>query len=161
MNLNSDDKNYASIAAAAPTNLDSILEYSQKENDLCFLNERISFGIKKKDGQIIGTIDADTIDHRNRSLMIGVTIYNPSERGKGYGREAIELLTDFAFLELNMHRVYLGYFAFNDDVGNLYEKIGFKLEGVNREFIYRNGNYYNENVMGILKKEWLALRNYI
>ena len=161
LSLNSDDKNYASIGAAAPISLNSILEGSKNENDLYFLKERISFGIKKKDGEIIGTIDADTIDHRNRNLMIGISIYDIGERGKGYGREAIELFTDFVFLEMNMHRVYLGGFAFNRNSINLYERIGFKLEGVNRSFVYRNGNYYDEYVLGVLRQEWFTLRKYI
>lgn len=161
MNLKSDDKNYASLAAAAPMDRESTLKLSQEENDFCFLSGTVTFGIKKKSGEIIGTINADSIDHRNRNLMVGLSIYDKSERGKGYGREALELMVDFAFLEMNMHRVYLGCFAFNDSIVQLYEKIGFKKEGVNRNFIYRNGNYYDEIVLGILRKDWFALRKYL
>lgn len=156
-NLLSDDKNYASLAAAAPSNLQNFIEKAEHENDYCFLNDSISFCIKTKEGKAIGTIDADTIDKRNRNLMVGVSIYDIQNRNKGYGSEALRLLLDFAFLELNMHRVYLGCFAFNKKTSSIYEKIGFKKEGMNRCFVYRNGSYYDEIVMGILKNEWLNI----
>ncbi|GEM_PF-202874 len=156
-----DDVYFASIAAAAPTSYHSIKRLSQKENDYIFFHEGMTFGIKKNDGNIVGTINANFIDNRNRNLMLGLTIYSTSDRGNGYGSEAIKLFTDFAFLEMNMHRVYLGCFSFNDRAFNLYKHIGFKPEGINRSFIYRNGNYYDEYVLGVLKQEWLNLRGYL
>jgi RimJ/RimL family protein N-acetyltransferase len=159
-NLHSDEKNYASLAAAAPSNLQNFIEKVNHENDYCFLNDSISFCIKNKEGKAIGTIDADTIDKRNRNLMVGISIYDSKNRRRGYGSEALKLLLDFAFLELNMHRVYLGCFAFNQKTYSIYERIGFKKEGTNRCFIYRNGSYYDEIVMGILKNEWLKKRGY-
>ena len=93
--------------------------------------------------------------------MISLEIFNSKERGRGYGSEAIRLFTDYAFLEMNMHRVYLGCFEFNNHAKYLYERLGFKSEGVNRAFVYRNGNYYNETSFGVVKKDWLTLRGYL
>ncbi len=157
----SDDKYYASIEAAAPNNYQTIKSLSQRDNDYKSFREGISFSIKKKDGTLVGTMNAAFIDRRNRNLMLGITIYNSLERGNGYGSEAIKLFTDFAFLEMNMHRVYLGCFGFNSRAFNLYQHLGFKHEGTNRSFVYRNGNYYDEYVLGVLKQEWLVLRGYL
>jgi RimJ/RimL family protein N-acetyltransferase len=126
-----------------------------------FFQKGVLFAIRNKEGRVVGIIGSSRIDNRNRNLMIGLEIYNTKERGKGYGSEAIRLFTDFAFLEMNMHRVYLGCFDFNSHAGYLYERLGFRPEGINRSFVYRNGNYYNEVAFGVVKKDWLMLRGYL
>lgn len=160
-NLTSDEKLYGFLSAAAPAEREFFLQRASRKNDWASFKESVSFGIKTKDGGIIGTISGMFIDTRNRNMMLGLGISAPTERGKGYGRQAIELFVDFAFLEMNMHRVYLGCFTFNEKAARLYERIGFRPEGVNRSFVYRNGNYYDEFTFGVTKKEWLTLRGYL
>lgn len=160
-NLTSDEKQYGFLSAAAPANHDFFKQMTSRFNDTATFKGPFAFGIKKKDGDIIGLISANFIDTRNRNLMLGLGISAPQERGKGYGREAIELFVDFAFLEMNMHRVFLGCFAFNEKAAKLYERIGFRPEGVNRVFVYRNGNYYDEMAFGVTKKDWLTKRGYL
>ena len=160
-NLFSDEKLYGFLSAAAPAEREFFLKRANRKNDWASFKESVSFGIKTKEGGIIGTISGMFIDTRNRNMMLGLGISAPTERGKGYGRQAIELFVDFAFLEMNMHRVYLGCFAFNEKAARLYERIGFRPEGVNRNFVYRNGNYYDEFAFGVTKKEWLTLRGYL
>lgn len=157
----SDEENFAGMGAAGPA------VYLNNERQLSWKNnyftpgEKLIFGIKKKQGALIGTAAFINIDNSNRNLMVGISIYQNENRGKGYGREAMQLLTDFAFLELNMHRVYLGAFSFNGPAAKLYERIGYKIEGINKDFLYRNGRYYDEICFGLLKQEWLKARAYI
>lgn len=157
----SDNMHFGSIASPGPTTMQHAKEMVQTNNDYLFFQSGMIFAIRDKVGKIVGMIGSSMIDHRNRNLMLSIEIYNTKERGKGYGSEAIRMFTDFAFLEMNMHRVYLGCFAFNSQAGYLYERLGFKPEGVNRAFVYRNGNYYNEQSFGIVKREWIKLRGYI
>lgn len=157
-NLKSDEKNFASLGAAAPSNLDYYKKLVSQYNDYVGLGHMISFAIRRKDGEIAGTIEADSIDQRNKNLMIGLTIVDKANRGLGYGGEAIRMLLDFAFFELNMHRVYLGGFTFNENATKGYEHLGFTVEGTNRGFVYRNGKYYDEVSLGILKNEWIAIK---
>lgn len=157
----SDEQSFVSLGAAVPMNYNSLSRYSNNFNDYYFLNSDFLFGIAKKNGDVIGTVSIDTIDQKNRNAMIGISIYDKDERGKGFGSEAINLLTDFIFLELNMHRVYFGCFSFNKNAGKLYEHLGFKKEGCNRDFLYRNGKYYDEIQFAILKKDWLMQRGYL
>lgn len=161
LSLASNEKNFGTIAASVPDSQQSIEHMLEHNNDFTFLNHNIIFGIRNKEGKLVGVINAVFIDHRNRNCMLGVTIYDIADRGKGYGSEAICLITDFAFLELNMHRVYLGAFHFNNKAAGLYEHLGFKLEGVNRAFVYRNGQYYDDIAFGVMKKDWLRQRGYL
>lgn len=154
----SDEQSFASLGAYVPMTYQSLIRYADHYNDYFDLNGDIIFGIKKKDGTIIGTVSADTIDRKNRNTMIGITIYDKNERGKGYGSEAMSLLLDFLFLELNMHRVYFGCFSFNKAGLACYKKLNIKDEGVNRQFLYRNGIYYDEIQYGVIKKDWLLYK---
>ena len=80
---------------------------------------------------------------------------NESQRGKGYGKEAMKLLLEYGFNKLNFHRIQLNVLEFNYGAIALYEKCGFKKEGIFREFVLRDGNRYNLLLYGLLKKEWL------
>ena len=75
------------------------------------------------------------------------------ERGHGYGTEAVRLLLDFAFKDLNLHRVYLRVFVTNEAALRVYEKVGFVREGVLREAAYIDGKYVDVAVLGILRDE--------
>lgn len=157
----SDEQNFSSIGAAVPLTKEYLDKLVKNLNDFYFLKSDISLAIKEKNKKIIGILTFESIDLKNNNLTLGLSIYDSKNRGKGFGGEAITLATDFAFLELNIHRVYLGCFAFNEKAALLYEHLGYKFEGVNRCFIYRNGNYYDEIVFGICKKEWLLHRGFL
>lgn len=55
---------------------------------------------------------------------------------------------------MNMHRVYLHVYDFNERAIRCYEKCGFKKEGLIREAVYKHGRYVNEYIMGILEEEF-------
>jgi RimJ/RimL family protein N-acetyltransferase len=64
-------------------------------------------------------------------------------------------LLDFAFSQMNLHRVYLRVFEDNQRALHCYEKCGFKPEGRLREAHFANGKYKDELVMGILRHEFV------
>jgi RimJ/RimL family protein N-acetyltransferase len=66
----------------------------------------------------------------------------------------MRLALDYAFSELNLHRVQLTVFAYNARAIALYEKLGFVREGVYREFLHRDGVRYDMYLYGLLRREW-------
>ncbi len=80
---------------------------------------------------------------------------NENERGKGYGRKTMRLLLEYGFENLDFHRIQLNVLEFNDKAIALYEKCGFKKEGIFREFALRDGNRYNLILYGLLRNEWI------
>lgn len=76
--------------------------------------------------------------------------------GQGIGRDAFELLLNYAFNELNLYRLSLRVFSFNRRAITLYKKLGFKEEGVMREAFYRSGQWHDIHFMGILKREYMS-----
>ncbi|MEK5393113.1 GNAT family protein [Margalitia sp. FSL K6-0131] len=112
--------------------------------------------------QFIGYIELDGILWNQRVTGISIAIGDEKNRGKGYGKEAFELTLQFAFHELNLRRVQLTVFSYNQAAIQLYKKLGFTYEGSYREFLERDGKTYDMLLFGLLKKEWeqnLSRRN--
>jgi RimJ/RimL family protein N-acetyltransferase len=70
----------------------------------------------------------------------------------------MKVLLHYAFTELNLHRVNLSVFAFNERAIKSYEKCGFKYEGTQREAIYKEDQRWDIITMGILQSEWKAMQ---
>jgi RimJ/RimL family protein N-acetyltransferase len=107
----------------------------------------------------IGQVNLDRIDWKNRVGTIGIVIGSPEELGKGYGSDAMELLVRFAFMEMNLNRLELEVYDFNERANRSYLRAGFREEGRLRERQFKNGRYVDLIVMGLLRSEWLALGN--
>lgn len=110
--------------------------------------------ILKENDQLIGNIGLHDISPPYRHAELGIFIGDKSCWSKGYGTEALSLMLEYGFNQLNLHRVYLSVYSFNARAIRAYEKVGFKREGVLREHIYRNGEYGDVYCMGILESEW-------
>ena len=67
-------------------------------------------------------------------------------------------MLELAFGRIGLHRVGLSVFAFNERAVRSYQKAGFQVEGRLREAIARDGRYWDEIHMGVLRDEWLAAR---
>jgi RimJ/RimL family protein N-acetyltransferase len=111
------------------------------------------------DGTVIGEIGLH--EWRNRragSASFGVSIRDPEYLGKGYGREAIDLLLDWSFRIMNYRRIHLETLANNERAVRCYRACGFVEEGRLRQHEYYNGSYADVLVMGILRDEWESRR---
>ncbi|MDD1502787.1 GNAT family protein [Lysinibacillus sp. CNPSo 3705] len=102
----------------------------------------------------IGIVALINIDYKNRNAECIIDIGEKEYWGKGYGSEGLKLLLDYAFYEMNLHRVYLKVFSFNDKAISLYNKIGFIQEGSSRQSLFRDGTWYDIIHMGILQNEY-------
>lgn len=76
----------------------------------------------------IGNIKLGPIDHPNRRGEIGIMIGERACWGRGYAREAIQALTDYAFDVLHLHKLTAGYLAPNAASGRAFEAVGFITE---------------------------------
>lgn len=102
----------------------------------------------------IGVTSLINIDYVNRNAECIIDIGDKDYWSKGFGGEAFKLLLDFAFKELNLHKVYLRVFSFNDRAIRLYQKLGFVEEGKLTEQLYRDGKWHDIIFMGLLKRNY-------
>ncbi|WP_195573844.1 GNAT family N-acetyltransferase [Paenibacillus sp. 1001270B_150601_E10] len=110
--------------------------------------------IRKDTNEPIGDIELQEIDGMNRSAGLRIAINGGSHQGKGFGSEAIRLMLDYAFGICNLHRVELNVYAYNERAIHVYQKIGFKQEGIQRDALFYNHRYYNSIIMSMLEDEY-------
>ena len=111
-----------------------------------------------EDGAFLGTLGLHRVSWRERKASLGVALWDPGAHDKGHGTEALGLLLVYAFDVLNMHRVELTVFAYNERAIRVYEKLGFVQEGRRRDAWYWDGEYHDVWDMGLLRPEWEKLR---
>jgi RimJ/RimL family protein N-acetyltransferase len=112
------------------------------------------FIIEKKDGNKIGFIAHFHVLHPSGSkLEIGYALI-PSERGKGYCTEAIQIMLDFLFLSRETMRIQATTDTRNLASQKVLEKTGFKKEGTLRKFMFVRGELRDEYLYSILREEW-------
>lgn len=148
--------------AAFLRNYDSNPAFPKSEKQLGAMLEEeqqdkngFTFAVRLLDSdRIIGILQLDGIAWTHRTSFVSIGIGEEADRGQGYGREAMELALDFAFNELNLHRVCLTVFSYNEVARTLYERLGFRQEGVYREHLLRDGRRHDMLLYGLLRREW-------
>ncbi|MFI6498978.1 GNAT family N-acetyltransferase [Nonomuraea typhae] len=102
---------------------------------------------------VLNELDADNLSCNLRIALIGERAF-----GKGYGTEAIRLVLGHAFATTPLHRIHLGVYAFNARARHVYEKVGFVEEGVERDALLWEGQWYDSVRMSVLRTEWKPLQ---
>jgi UDP-4-amino-4,6-dideoxy-N-acetyl-beta-L-altrosamine N-acetyltransferase len=106
--------------------------------------------VERATGRAIGTIGLSAIDRGHRRAEYGILIGEAEARGQGYAREASQLLLEYAFNELQLHRVYLLVFADHMSALGLYVHLGFQIEGTLRGHVFKRGVFRDVIEMAIL-----------
>lgn len=142
-----------------PQTLDETTEFVERQLQKKGAPKEGIFVIALKDDpklEYIGSIGLHAIDYRNRHCELGIVIGREDLLGRGIGAEAIRLVLGFAFDFLNMHKVNLRVYEYNERAMRCYARAGFKEEGRIREQRYYGGRYWDEILMGITKEEYLG-----
>lgn len=118
-------------------------------------NSRIDFLIiSKESNKIVGEVVINNMYRNDRNSNIRILINRKEDFSKGYGSEALILALNYGFGMLNLHRIELEVFPFNQRAIHVYEKIGFVREGIRRDGCYFNSKYYDMITMSILEDEF-------
>lgn len=118
--------------------------------------DAIYFGIvKKADDKPIGFVHLEQIMWVHKlSRDVGISIGEKGEWSKGYGTEAMQLLIEYAFNVLDLHRLELMTFTYNKRGLRVWEKCGFKKEGVMRKARLVDGKWQDVIFLALLKDEY-------
>ena len=136
-----------------PENVHWICPYT-RERHIGAIDSEVEFHyvIEDKRGQMVGFIilaitekEAESIEFRRIAIR---------DKGKGYGRETIRWIKDWAFNKMGAHRLWLDVFTDNDRARALYRSEGFVEEGVKRESIQSGEGRRSQLIMSILSNEY-------
>ena len=94
------------------------------------------------------------IEKPHNRARLGLSIYDPEQRGKGYGKDATRVLLWVAFNILGLHTVNLDTMEDNERAIHVFREVGFRRVGVLRETEYRLGQYTGLLLMDILRSEF-------
>lgn len=102
----------------------------------------------------IGNIKIDAISERNGIGVYGILMGDRNEWGKGYAKEASQIVIDFCFKKLGLRKISLGVIEDNIAAVQLYTKLGFIKEGLLLNHGFYDGKFCNSVQMSIFNPEF-------
>lgn len=115
------------------------------------------YAILDENDLLIGNIGFKEINIPSQTPVLFIVIGNKTYWGKGYGTDALVTFSRFLFTQWNFHRISLDTWDGNIRAIKAYEKVGFKIEGRQREARFVLGSYHDAILMGLLREEFFAL----
>lgn len=97
--------------------------------------------IENEKDEVVGTIDLFEFDRHRRKAGVGILVYDPAQRRRGYARQALEALEEYAQRELQLERLWCEIFSDNEASLALFRGAGYQKTGVRpqREDEQRSG----------------------
>ncbi len=121
--------------------------YQPFEQDKCF-----DLAIERKqNGKVIGLLSLVCKEHKQGAIGWALGI---KYRGQGYGTKAARALMALSFDLLGLHRIYATTSSRNVDSWRVMERLGMRREGHLREAEFRDGEWLDTLIYGILADEW-------
>ncbi len=130
------------------------VDFKWFENYMQNRGTNIRCTILNEEEQVLGLVSLTNIDRMNQTAVFHIMIGDSTHRDKGIGSYATNEILRHAFYDMNLNRVELTVLESNNRAIALYEKLGFKKEGIKREAVYKNGEFINMIFMAILKSEY-------
>jgi ribosomal-protein-serine acetyltransferase len=103
--------------------------------------------------KIVGTIGLHNLNEANKSVQLGYWLAKGAQ-GKGIATRCTRVLMDYAFNDLNLNRVQINCNVENTKSRAIPERLGFKLEGVQRQVELLNDELKDWAVYAMLKEDW-------
>ena len=110
--------------------------------------------IVEVDSKAVGTIGLLGISLIHKTAEFYIAIGEKDYWGKGIGKEATSLLIDWAFINLNLHRIWGTYLSENQAMLKMTQKLGFSYEGRARKARFVAGKYVDVDYIGLLREEF-------
>jgi diamine N-acetyltransferase len=149
-----DPETWRVSGTTAPFSRDLLRRYVESAGDIFTDGQLRTLICRNEDERAIGTLDLFDHDPVNQRAGVGVLIAEKEERGKGYAREALQLMMEHAFERLFFHQLYSNIAVSNEASLNLFEKIGFSIVGRKKEWIRRPDGWEDELLLQCLARDF-------
>lgn len=131
-------------ANSAPYSRYLIKQYLENAHRDIYEVKQLRLVICDSTDQAIGLIDLFDFDPKNRRAAVGIVIEEESARNKGYGKQALELLSNYSFTHLALHQIYAHVGADNTASRKLFESLGYRQAGRKKDWNFVNGSFKDE-----------------
>jgi diamine N-acetyltransferase len=113
--------------------------------------KQLRLAICKKDNfESIGLIDLFDFDARNKRAGIGIIIQEETNRNNGFGREALSLLIDYSFKQLQLHQLFANINPENTASIALFTTFGFDNIGIKKDWNFYNNAFQDEALFQLI-----------
>jgi len=99
----------------------------------------------------VGMIDMFDFNPLHQRVGIGILILDKHQQN-GYGKEALELIIDYAFTYLNIHQLYANITSDNERSIQLFKKFNFQQVGIKKDWIFSKSSFKDEILFQLIKK---------
>lgn len=121
---------------------------------------RIRYTITTEADGAVGMIGLRDIDWKNGVASgLGMRVAKKEIRTRGLATDAWMTLMRYAFNELRLNRINGSALAYNKASLRVCEKVGFKVEGTQRQAVFKDGKFEDVIIMGCLKSDYEELIN--
>lgn len=127
-----------------PYSLYVLKQYLEESHKDIYEVKQLRLVICSLNHEVIGFIDVFDFDPQHRRAGIGLVINNLENRGKGYGKDALQVLIRYCFSALNLHQIYCNITEGNNASMRLFKGCNFELIGCKKEWIFAEGQFKNE-----------------
>ena len=115
--------------------------------------DRVDFTITYND-EPVGLIGLINIDRKNKKAEYYICLGEEKYKGKGIAYAASKLLIDYAYNKLHLNKIYLYTEKNNNQAQRLFEKIGFKKEGLLVNDLIYNGKKIDRYIYGLIFEDY-------
>ncbi len=149
--------NWAGSLFSFPLTRESLDWYIRNTNEYN-ASDAYVYKVVDEAGLMAGHISLGSISWKHQSARITRVLTGPAHRGKGLCGKMIQKALKKGFDELGMHRISLGVYQTNTAAIRCYEKSGFVKEGLLRDVLLHNDEWWSLLEMSILRSEWEAMQ---
>ncbi|WP_306353831.1 GNAT family N-acetyltransferase [Flavobacterium sp. '19STA2R22 D10 B1'] len=149
--VENDEKIWAVSNTQTPYSRFLIKQYLENAQQDIYEAKQLRLAICKNENfKAIGLIDLFEFDPKNNRAGIGIVIQQEDQRNQGLGAQALGLLIDYAFKQLNLNQLYANIGTENKTSEKLFTNFGFEKIGVKKQWNLINGVYYDEAIFQLI-----------
>lgn len=108
------------------------------------------FALETADGRHVGNGGFRDIQAVPRKAELWIYVGDRSRQNAGLGTAAVRELVRFGFERMNLHRIWVRVFAYNERALRTFESCGFVREGLLRDDVFRDGRFHAAHILSVL-----------
>lgn len=118
-------------------------QYLETQHLDIYTTKQLRLVLVDKNNDAVGLIDLFEFEPKHKRAGVGILI-DANQRGKGYAREALDLLEDYCFNHLDLKQVYANIGVDNLVSLNIFESLGYQKVGIKKEWIKTRHGFIDE-----------------
>lgn len=105
--------------------------------------------------ETVGVCGLTNLDFANRHAEFSIYV-GPEHQKRGYGKKALSLLLSHGFQNLGLNLIWGETFDGNPALA-LFEAMGFRKDGMRRQFYWKDGKFIDAHLLSLTREEWLGI----